>query len=932
VGRQPLADRDSAIIVAVLFGASEFPHAEGLSASSAFTGAAAAFKEYLKSERGFHLPNTQVLDLFDSDASVIDQNERLIEHLQRHRSATDLIIYYVGHGGFLSDREYFLALRSTKRGAEGYTGLRIRALAQSLEESFPNKRVFLILDCCFAGEAVAQFQSGELATIVESKTFDALPEFGTSLLVAASKDEPAIAPIGAPSTMFSECLVEVLGTGIEDERKALSLAEVGEFVQKRVRSKFGQRAVRPEIHSPRQGGGDIARMPLFPNPAYRPPKPLELPGAIHDALRNPIADIRLGAVGSLTSYLEGGDTGLAALARAQLERLARGDDSVSVRKRARRALREPEDDPSPPEDTRPAEADSRPPPAKRGSKRPLVLVAVGMAILMIGAALWWVFTGSGIHPDPTGARIERLLDEAERAVSADRLDAPEGDNALERYRAVLRLDSENKTAWAGIDTVVNRLMKGAEEAIDRQALDDARGLLARASSIAPDYPGIAELGRVLDGARANPQETGRIEQQVIEASVADDAAATTTGEQSRVHAKAPSSEEESDDAETSGARVHMQSRTTVLPSAEELGTVEKIRRLLADAEADLENDRLTTPSGNNAVMRYRAVLALDNENQEALTGLDRVVDRYVELSNSAIAGGRFDAAESYLTKARRITPERPALASLGVRIRKEREAADVKVEKEEIQRLLAAAEQDFQQGRLDAPKGDNALESYRRVLARDPENDSAQAGIDRVAERFLALSGQAVDDRALDDARDYLARAVSAAPDHPELAALRARLIEAAKRPSQLAFAVFPFESLVLCHYSVGDEVTEAADAVVKKQPRAEIAYSYYAPGADAGRIPKMHELWSDNVARREPRLDIVREAGRRLGVNGVLMTWYKCSHSQHVLADTYEVEVFLIDVNRDQVYRAKERFLDADRAISNVFDRFFAAYDIDPA
>ena len=166
--RESLDRAAPATVAAVILGASEFPYADALPASPAFAGSASAFIAYLKSERGLQLGDDQVLNLFDSDGNVIEQNDRLTEYLLRNQDATDLVVYYVGHGGFLPDREYFLALRSTKRGAESLTGLRIRALAHALEEHFPGKRVFLILDCCFAGEAVAEFQSDEIGTIVEN--------------------------------------------------------------------------------------------------------------------------------------------------------------------------------------------------------------------------------------------------------------------------------------------------------------------------------------------------------------------------------------------------------------------------------------------------------------------------------------------------------------------------------------------------------------------------------------------------------------------------------------------------------------------------------------------------------------------------------------------------------------------------------------------
>lgn len=267
------APSDAPRPVAVVAGASTFPAQPNLQDSAAFAASAAAFGHYLQSDEGLALAADRVLDLFDSEASVIAQNQALVEFLAGHDDATDILFYYVGHGGFLRDREYFLALRGTERGSEAFTSLRIRALAHTLEEYGHGRRKYLLLDCCFAGEAVREFQSGELSRIVETETFDALPERGTSLLVAASKDRPAIAPAGNARTMFSQCLLEVLAEGVDGKAEKLSLLDVGDATQRRIRAEFGLRAVRPEVHSPQQAQGDLARFPLFPNPAYRPPRP-----------------------------------------------------------------------------------------------------------------------------------------------------------------------------------------------------------------------------------------------------------------------------------------------------------------------------------------------------------------------------------------------------------------------------------------------------------------------------------------------------------------------------------------------------------------------------------------------------------------------------------------------------------------------------------
>jgi hypothetical protein len=324
-------------IVAVMLGASQFPLA-GFDPNAAFAASATAFREYLERHDGAGLTSDRILDLFDDDRGVLDQGDQLIEFLTRHTDATDVVFYYVGHGGFLADREYFLVLRSTKKGREQFRGLRIRALAQLLKEHAPHHRVYLILDCCFAGEAVREFQSGELGLLLEKETFDAMRATGTALLVAASKDEPAITPTGRRQTMFSECLMDVLEDGIPGKDEALSLSDVAEALQARIRDKFGLQGVRPEIHSPRQRGGDIAKLPLLPNLAYEPPAEKALPSGLLQALQNSIPDFRRTGVVLLSDFYQGDDPELKLLAKQELHRLATQDDSLSIRELAEKTL------------------------------------------------------------------------------------------------------------------------------------------------------------------------------------------------------------------------------------------------------------------------------------------------------------------------------------------------------------------------------------------------------------------------------------------------------------------------------------------------------------------------------------------------------------------------------------------------------------------
>ena len=98
----------------------------------------------------------------------------------------DVIIYYVGHGSF-SGTDYFLALRKT-RPNKPYSGYPIKALAQTLRENARYSRKCLLLDCCFAAKAVAEFQGGGALQAGVQKTVEEFegqdPGRGTALLCA----------------------------------------------------------------------------------------------------------------------------------------------------------------------------------------------------------------------------------------------------------------------------------------------------------------------------------------------------------------------------------------------------------------------------------------------------------------------------------------------------------------------------------------------------------------------------------------------------------------------------------------------------------------------------------------------------------------------------------------------------------------------------
>ena len=83
---------------------------------------------------------------------------------------------------------------------------------------------------------------------------------------------------------------------------------------------------------------------------------------------------------------------------------------------------------------------------------------------------------------------------------------------------------------------------------------------------------------------------------------------------------------------------------------------QKIQELLSLAEEDIKALRLTSPKENNALDKYLAVLKLDENNEDAVAGIQTVSDKYVSLAYGAMESNKLNKAERYLAKAERITP------------------------------------------------------------------------------------------------------------------------------------------------------------------------------------------------------------------------------------------------------------------------------------
>lgn len=93
--------------------------------------------------------------------------------------------------------------------------------------------------------------------------------------------------------------------------------------------------------------------------------------------------------------------------------------------------------------------------------------------------------------------------------------------------------------------------------------------------------------------------------------------------------------------------------------------------------------------------------------------------------------------------------------------------------------LLTGADANLAALRLTSPKDDNAVDKYRQVLVLDNDNAQANAGLNNVVERYIALADEASAAGDFDKAGAFLDRAAFVVPDAANLQLARAGLDEA---------------------------------------------------------------------------------------------------------------------------------------------------------
>ena len=102
--------------------------------------------------------------------------------------------------------------------------------------------------------------------------------------------------------------------------------------------------------------------------------------------------------------------------------------------------------------------------------------------------------------------------------------------------------------------------------------------------------------------------------------------------------------------------------TTDAPGALSAADQAEVARLLEQAEQAMQADHLTYPAKGSALTLFDAARAIDPDNIEAQRGLERIVEHYIDIAESAASRGQLARARSMLDRARIVDSQHPAIA------------------------------------------------------------------------------------------------------------------------------------------------------------------------------------------------------------------------------------------------------------------------------
>jgi len=314
-------------------------------------------------------------------------------------------------------------------------------------------------------------------------------------------------------------------------------------------------------------------------------------------------------------------------------------------------------------------------------------------------------------------RVAQLLDQAQQQLVAVQLTTPPGDNALDSYQEVLSLDANNQQAKAGLREIANRYTQLAQTKRAAGDLEGGLSMAVRGLTVQPKHPQLLSLRnrinqqlaekaarertvsqllaeaqqRLEAGRLTEPQRDSAYDafQKVLEVDPENQRAQrgveviATQMRANRYLARAISKREDGDqkgvlrmarlgldvDPTHAGlANLRSEIESVLQAGAERKRQLEQreqmLEKLLAQAQRQIDEQKLSEPSGDNAYQTIQTIWRIEPGNARAQQALDRLMIEYGSLARQYRRDGELQQSIAIVDKALAIEPENADLLAL----------------------------------------------------------------------------------------------------------------------------------------------------------------------------------------------------------------------------------------------------------------------------
>ncbi len=219
-----------------------------------------------------------------------------------------------------------------------------------------------------------------------------------------------------------------------------------------------------------------------------------------------------------------------------------------------------------------------------------------------------------------------------------------------------------------------------------------------------------------------------------------------------------------------------------------------VQELLSVAKQQLDDKKLMTPANDSAWTTYNKILAIEPNNQEANSGINKIRDTYILWARHEIKKGNPKHATFLFKKALEISPGDAEILSAIITLEGKKPADTKTIKNSEvkkltksndafsknnlfrlldtpkgIEKLIAIAELQISRKNLTSPERNSAFTIYKIILKKFPRHTSALNGLKIIKETYVDWAKLEIAQGNYQLAESFYSKALEVAPADPEI-------------------------------------------------------------------------------------------------------------------------------------------------------------------